>query len=65
MAFLNAEELFQEASLLGSHGAICRALFLHQISLEECGKIEMLGGWATSSSYGPQGRLRQTISGLC
>jgi AbiV family abortive infection protein len=47
-ALLNAEELFQEASLLRSQGAFSRALFLHQISLEECGKIEMLGGWATS-----------------
>jgi len=58
-AFLNAEELFQEASLLHSHGALSRALFLHQISLEECGKIEMLGVWATSLLMGFEVDLRK------
>ena len=32
--------------------ALNRALFLHQISLEECGKVEMLGAWATSLLIG-------------
>ncbi|WP_371113488.1 AbiV family abortive infection protein [Nitrosospira multiformis] len=41
--YRNVEELFQEASILHDHRALNRALFLHQISLEECGKIEMLG----------------------
>jgi AbiV family abortive infection protein len=48
LAFANAEQLFKEAEVLASVGARPRAVFLHQISLEECGKIEMLGGWATS-----------------
>jgi len=51
-ALLNAKELFKEASLLHSHGALSRALFLHQISLEECGKLEMLGNWAASLLMG-------------
>jgi AbiV family abortive infection protein len=63
-AFLNAEELFQEASLLHSHGALSRALFLHQISLEECGKIEMLGAWATSLLMGFEVDLRKLAVAL-
>ena len=47
-ALQNAEELFCEAYLLSTHGAVERALFLHQISLEECSKIENLGVWAFS-----------------
>jgi AbiV family abortive infection protein len=46
--FENAEALFREAKLLGSVGAAGRALFLHQISLEECAKIEIIGALATS-----------------
>ncbi len=46
--FQNAEELYHEASALHAAGALSRALFLHQISLEECAKIEMLGAWAAS-----------------
>jgi AbiV family abortive infection protein len=46
--FDNAEALYREATLLGAAGAQGRALFLHQISLEECAKIESLGAWATS-----------------
>lgn len=41
--FENAEALFREASLLAQARCLSRALFLHQISLEECGKIEILG----------------------
>jgi AbiV family abortive infection protein len=44
----NAEALYHEASALHIAGALSRALFLHQISLEECAKIEMLGAWAAS-----------------
>jgi AbiV family abortive infection protein len=40
--------LFYEAQLLANHGAIARAYFLHQISLEECGKIEMITAATTS-----------------
>ncbi|GEM_PF-4381241 len=38
----NADELFDEARLLADAGHVARALLLHQISLEECGKLEML-----------------------
>ncbi len=44
----NAEELFHEAVFLFKHGSICRSYFLHQISIEECGKIELLGRYATA-----------------
>ena len=38
----NADELFDEARLLAGKGHVARALLLHQISLEECGKAELL-----------------------
>jgi AbiV family abortive infection protein len=46
--FHNAEALFLEAKILSSAGALGRALFLHQISLEECAKVEIIGAWAVS-----------------
>jgi AbiV family abortive infection protein len=52
LALANAESLFREAAILLSCRAYSRCLFLHQISLEECGKIEILGGWATSLLMG-------------
>lgn len=39
---MNADELFDEARLLAGANHVARALLLHQISLEECGKLEML-----------------------
>jgi AbiV family abortive infection protein len=48
MIFENAEALYREARVLGEAGSVSRALFLHQISLEECAKIESVGPWATS-----------------
>jgi AbiV family abortive infection protein len=63
-AYRNAEDLFQEASILYAHGALCRALFLHQISLEECGKIEMLGAWATSLLSGFEVDIRKVTAAL-
>src|SRR5438105_4346093 len=51
-SFRNAEALYNEARLLSESGALSRALFLHQISLEECAKIEILGAWATSLLMG-------------
>jgi AbiV family abortive infection protein len=51
-AFANAEQLFREASLLRDHGALNRSLFLHQISMEECAKVDLLAGWATSLLMG-------------
>jgi AbiV family abortive infection protein len=38
----NAKSLFNEAEILKAHGAIHRAVFLHQISMEECAKVEMI-----------------------
>lgn len=44
--FDNAEQLYREAIILRENGALSRALCLHQISNEECGKLELLGGYA-------------------
>ncbi|MBG0797009.1 AbiV family abortive infection protein [Methylocystis sp. L43] len=46
--FDNAEQLYFEAEILAKAGATARALCLHQISLEECSKVENIGAWATS-----------------
>ncbi len=43
--FSNAEDLYDEAQALAKSGHHARAVFLHQISLEECGKLELLGAW--------------------
>ncbi|MET4277147.1 MULTISPECIES: AbiV family abortive infection protein [unclassified Bradyrhizobium] len=50
--FDNAERLYFEAEILAKAGATARALCLHQISLEECSKIEKMGAWATSLMSG-------------
>jgi AbiV family abortive infection protein len=50
--FDNAERLFEEADLLAKAGGIARPLLLHQISLEECSKINTLGAWAVSLLIG-------------
>ncbi|WP_246739109.1 AbiV family abortive infection protein [Bradyrhizobium aeschynomenes] len=50
--FDNAERLFYEAELLAKAGAVARALCLHQISLEECSKVNILGAWAASLVLG-------------
>jgi AbiV family abortive infection protein len=57
--FQNASDLFHEASALQAIGALSRALFLHQISLEECAKIEMLGAWAVSVLTGMETDVRK------
>ena len=41
--FDNAEKLYFEAVLLAKAGSTARSLCLHQISLEECSKIEQMG----------------------
>lgn len=46
LIFDNAEQLYREACILRENGAFSRALCLHQLSSEECGKLEMLGGYA-------------------
>lgn len=57
--FQNAADLYYEASALHDIGALSRALFLHQISLEECAKIEMLGAWAVSVLTGMETNVRK------
>jgi AbiV family abortive infection protein len=52
LAFDNAEALYNEAQLLGANGAFARALTLHQISLEECSKLDILCVAATSMVMG-------------
>jgi AbiV family abortive infection protein len=52
LIFDNATTLNNEAQLLGSNGAFARALTLHQISLEECSKVEMVCFAATSLLMG-------------
>src|SRR5437870_2628501 len=62
--FENAETLYTEASLLRHAGFLSHALFLHQISLEECAKIEILGGWATSMLMGYHVDLAKVTNAL-
>jgi len=54
LMFTNAEHLYLEGDQLRKNGSFHRALFLHQISLEECGKIEIVGGWATHLLMGEE-----------
>ncbi len=63
-AFKNAEQLFGEASLLKDNGALSRALFLHQISMEECAKVELLGVWATRLLMGGEVNVTKLASAL-
>lgn len=66
LAFDNADALYNEAQLLGTSGAFARALTLHQISMEECSKLDILCAAATGIVMGHPvdldklaGRLRQ------
>jgi AbiV family abortive infection protein len=52
VCFANAEQLFQEASLLREHKHFARSLFLHQIAMEECSKVDMIGEAATALTLG-------------
>jgi AbiV family abortive infection protein len=52
LIFTNAEALYDEAQLLGQAGHFARATVLHQISMEECSKIDTLGAAATSILLG-------------
>lgn len=52
MCFANAEQLFQEASLLREQKHFSRSIFLHQISMEECAKVDMIGAAATGITMG-------------
>lgn len=51
----NASDLQREAVLLHAAGALSRSLALHQISLEECSKVDMLGAWASGKLMGYEG----------
>jgi AbiV family abortive infection protein len=62
--FDNADALYREAQLLGAAGALGRALLLHQISLEECAKIETLGAWATSLMAGYSVDEKKVLAGF-
>lgn len=64
LAFTNAEDLFREAKTLSACKAFSRALFLHQISLEECGKAEIIGWWATGHLMGTSVDLSKMRSRL-
>lgn len=57
--FANAEQLFQEATLLREHKHFSRSIFLHQISMEECAKVDMIGEAATALSLGHPVNLRR------
>ncbi len=52
VCFANAEQLFQEASLLREHKHFSRSLFLYQIAMEECAKVDMVGAAATALTLG-------------
>jgi AbiV family abortive infection protein len=56
--FENADRLFYEASILADVEAFPRAYLLHQISLEECGKIEILGAAVVSCLIGMEVDIR-------
>lgn len=62
--FENAEELFKEACLLKENGALSRVLFLHQISLEECAKVDILMGHAASLLTGNKVNVKKLSSVL-
>ena len=62
--FENAEQLFEEARILAEAGAAARALCLHQISLEECSKIDSLGAWATSLVLGFEVDQKKVLTAL-
>jgi AbiV family abortive infection protein len=60
--FENAESLYREAEILAKAGATSRALFLHQISLEECSKMESMGAWATSLLAGKEVNQKKVLT---
>ena len=65
MSFSNAESLFNEATVLKKHGAVSRAYFLHQISLEECAKVDILVSATFSVNAGKKvdfDRIRKSTS---
>lgn len=62
--FDNAESLFYEAELLAKAGAVARALCLHQISLEECSKVNNLGALAIILDLGFEVDQKKVLAGF-
>jgi AbiV family abortive infection protein len=60
--FSNAEQLYFEAELLAKAGAVARALCLHQISLEECSKVDSLGVWGVSLVLGLESDQKKILA---
>lgn len=63
-AFENAERLFFEAAILHKARAYSRALFLHQISMEELAKVEALGALASGLLMGANIDLSKATKNL-
>lgn len=64
LALMNANQLCKEAELLRNAGSFGRAVFLHQISMEECGKVDIIGEWAIVLLLGEEvdlGRMTRAI----
>ena len=59
LTFKNAQCLYDEAVLFKEHGKIERSLFLHQISLEECAKFDLIGYTATTVTTGGECDIRK------
>jgi AbiV family abortive infection protein len=55
---INAVALYREAVLLAENRAWSRALFLHQISMEECAKVEVLGASAATLLMGEKASFK-------
>ena len=51
ICFANAEQLFEEASLLRENKHFSRSIFLNQIAMEECAKVDMIGAAPPTSDY--------------
>jgi AbiV family abortive infection protein len=64
LIFDNAAQLYTEACTLRSHGALGRAYCLHQLSNEECGKLELLGGFAITVCCGYDYDLKKMAKAL-
>jgi AbiV family abortive infection protein len=64
LSLANALQLQAEAIILAANCGFSRALLLHQISLEECAKIDILGAWASSHLMGLPVNTRKLESAL-
>lgn len=64
LALDNAEQLFEEAELLRERKHFARSVFLHQISMEECAKVDMIGEAATSLILGHPVNLKRLVNGM-